>query len=160
MQGKQKYLISLSIKQEELLSLISKSRQFSSGHKDRARMILGLNAGKSRPQVASEVGVTVPTVRLWKKRWFDNQDKIVAYDKNLSGSEYQSAILAVLSDLYRSGTPGKFTSEQICSIINVACESPSDSDLPLSHWSLESLAQELKRRGIVESISTSQLCVF
>jgi hypothetical protein len=44
--------------------------------------------------------------------------------------------------------------------MNVACETPEESGLPLSHWTLSELASELVRRRIVESISTSQLCVF
>ena len=78
----------------------------------------------------------------------------------LSGIEYSRAVLSLLNDAPRSGAPGKFSAEQICQIINVSCESPEDSNLPLSHWSLKDLTGELKRRGIVESISTSQLSVF
>jgi hypothetical protein len=65
-----------------------------------------------------------------------------------------------LSDKPRPGCPGKFTAEQICQIMNAACETPEESGLPLSHWTLSELASELVRRKIVESISTSQLCVF
>ncbi|WP_440656999.1 helix-turn-helix domain-containing protein [Cysteiniphilum sp. G11B1] len=66
----------------------------------------------------------------------------------------------MLDDLPREGTPAKFSAEQICKIISVACEAPEKSGIPLSHWSLPSLAAELVKRQIVDSISTSQLHVF
>ena len=53
-----------------------------------------------------------------------------------------------------------FTAEQVCQILSVACEWPEDSGLPMSHWSLNSLAHEIIKRNIVESISRSQLAVF
>ena len=84
----------------------------------------------------------------------------MAYDEELTGSAYRKAILQLLSDKPRPGCPGKFTAEQICQIMNVACESPEESGLPLSHWTLSELASELVRRKIVDSISRSQLCVF
>ena len=65
-----------------------------------------------------------------------------------------------LSDKARPGCPGKFSAEQICQIMDVACETPEESGLPLSHWTLTELAAELIRRNIVESISTSQMRVF
>src|SRR6266550_2617784 len=53
----------------------------------------------------------------------------------------------------REGAPAKFTPEQVCQIIALACEKPADSDRPISHWSHRELADEIVRRGIVESIS-------
>jgi transposase len=58
-----------------------------------------------------------------------------------------------LEDDGRSGTPSKFTAEQLTQIIAVACESPEESDRPVTHWTPSELADEVKQRGIVESIS-------
>jgi putative transposase len=74
--------------------------------------------------------------------------------------EYKKRILALLDDAPRSGCPGKFSAEQICHILSVACESPEESEHPLSHWSLSSLVREVVHRGIVASISKSQMHVF
>ncbi len=60
---------------------------------------------------------------------------------------------SVLADAYRSGMPAKFSAEVVVQIIALACELPSDSGLPLSHWTPESLATEAVKRGFVESIS-------
>ncbi|MGH9935580.1 MAG: helix-turn-helix domain-containing protein, partial [Blastocatellia bacterium] len=34
----------------------------------------------------------------------------------------------------RSGTPPKFTAEQIVQIIAVSCEEPAENERPVSHW--------------------------
>ncbi len=58
-----------------------------------------------------------------------------------------------LSDAPRSRAPARITVEQICAIVALACEQPSQSDRPVTHWSQQELADEAMRRGIVEQIS-------
>jgi transposase len=58
-----------------------------------------------------------------------------------------------LVDKERPGGPTKFTAAQLTQIIAVACELPEESDRPVTHWTPSELADELKKRGIVESIS-------
>ena len=67
------------------------------------------------------------------------------------------AIEAVLSDGPRPGTPGKFTAEQVTQILAVACEPPAKSGRPITHWTAHELADEVAKRGIVASISPSQV---
>lgn len=59
----------------------------------------------------------------------------------------------MLSDAYRSGTPPTFSAEQVVEIIALACEAPSDSERPVSHWTPKEIAAEAVKRKIVESIS-------
>jgi len=66
----------------------------------------------------------------------------------------------ILSDNEKPGVPAKFTAEQVCQILSVACEKPEDSNLPLSHWSLPALRLEVIKRGIVENISVTHLGRF
>ena len=42
----------------------------------------------------------------------------------------------------------------------VACEPPADRERPISHWSLRELAEEVIKRGIVDSISPRQVDRF
>jgi len=65
-----------------------------------------------------------------------------------------------LSDLPRSGTPPKFTAEQLVQIMAVACEAPAESGRPVSHWTPPELADEVVKRQIVESISPSSVWRF
>lgn len=152
--------IVLSEKQRTLLIEISKAYTSTQAHKQRAEIILLTEQGYPQRKIVAELKITHCTVNYWKVRWHDNHAVVLAHDQELSGSAYRKAILQILSDKPRSGCPGKFSAEQICQIMNVACETPEESGLPLSHWTLTELAAELVRRNIVESISTSQLCVF
>ena len=43
--------------------------------------------------------------------------------------------------------------EQVAQILALACESPKESGLPVSHWTPADLTREVLKRGIVESIS-------
>ena len=110
--------------------------------------------------IASRLNIDRRTVARWKQRWFENASALMEHDKELFGVEYERAVLSTFNDAAGRGRPGQFTAEQICQIINVSCESPSESDVPMSHWSLPELAREVARRGIVKSISTSRLHVF
>ena len=87
-------------------------------------------------------------------------EKLLLIDKEENGIFYTRKLLEILSDEQRAGAPCKFTAEQICQIMSVACERPEDSGLPISHWSLDSLVDEVIKREIVESISRSRLAVF
>src|SRR5205814_8742890 len=94
-------------------------------------------------QIARELGVDDETPGFWRQRWLQFRD--VPLD-DLSVAER-------LADAPREGAPAKFTPEQVCQIIALACEKPADSDRPISQWSHRELADEILRRGIVESIS-------
>jgi putative transposase len=83
------------------------------------------------------------TVRLWRRRW-------------LSCAGVAPADLPVdarLADAPRSGTPARITPEQVARIVALACETPGESGRPISQWSTTELAEEIKRRGIVATIS-------
>ena len=67
------------------------------------------------------------------------------------------AIEAVLSDEPRPGAPGTFTPEQVTQILAVACEPPAKSGRPITHGTAHELADEVVKRGIVASISPSQV---
>ena len=59
-----------------------------------------------------------------------------------------------LTDHPRAGTPATFTPEQIVQIVAVACEDPRASGRPVSHWPPREVAEEVRKRRIVETIST------
>ena len=63
-------------------------------------------------------------------------------------------IIEALTDHPRSGTPATFTAEQIVQIVAGACEAPADSGRPVSHWTPREVAEEVRKRAIVETIST------
>jgi hypothetical protein len=69
----------------------------------------------------------------------------------------RQAIEDVLSDAPRPGSPGTFTAQQVTQIIAIACEPPENSRRPITHWTGWEIADEAVKRGIVESISASQV---
>ena len=58
----------------------------------------------------------------------------------------------ILSDAPRPGTPKFFRVEQVVQIVANACEDPNKFQYPVSHWTPTELAQEAKKRRIVEKI--------
>ena len=53
-----------------------------------------------------------------------------------------------------------FTAEQVARIIAMACQSPGEYGLPISHWTPSELARQAIEQKIVESISPRQVGRF
>lgn len=58
-----------------------------------------------------------------------------------------------LEDLPRPGAPARITADQRRQIEAMACEDPADSKGPISQWTSREIADEVMKRGIVDSIS-------
>lgn len=150
----------LTSKQSVLLNQLIASRTDRSDHVIRAQIIMMASKGITNRAIAKYLNIHRSTAGKWRHRWLQAQGQLAYMDVEEVGVQYKRLVLSVLSDNERSGAPCKFTPEQLCQILNVACEKPEDVGLPLSHWSLSSLSDELKKRGIVDSISNSQLSLF
>ena len=105
----------------------------------RARMILHTADNIGVRESARELDVWPKTVRYWRKRWREAPDG--------------QSVPERLCDAPRSGAPATYTPEQICAVIAMTCERPSESERPISHWSQREIADEAIRRGLVPSIS-------
>jgi len=152
--------VELTKKQRILLKDVVSGRTERNDHIIRAHIILLVDEGVSDQEIAKNLHIHKRTAGKWRRRWIGNQEKLLLWDEEETGIHYKRCVLSLLSDAERPGSPCKFTPEQICKIVNVACEKPEDIGLPLSHWSLSSLATECVKRHIIDSISTSQLAVF
>lgn len=151
--------VTLTDKQREVLLQIAASRTQRQDHIERANIIL-LCESKTDTKIAHELTMSRHTVANWRTRWNKAEKKLMAFDQKENGIAYTRKLLELLSDADRPGAPCKFSAEELCQIMSVACERPLESGLPLSHWSLDSLVAELIKRGIVESISRSRLAIF
>ena len=107
----------------------------------RGRIILEANACKNNSQIGRSLGVSVETVRAWRKRWLALQNIALA---DLSVQER-------LRDVPRPGRRSQITAEQICQVMAMACEQPKDR--PISQWTGREIADEVMRRGIIKQIS-------
>jgi putative transposase len=120
----------------------------------RARIILQIASGANNEQVARALGLTEYTPRLWRGRWLAASGRLAAAEaEGCDDKALGQLVEAVLADEPRSGAPPTFTPEQVVQIVALACEKPEDSGRPVSHWTLQELADEAVKRGIVPGIS-------
>jgi transposase len=152
--------VTLTNKQQEVLTHIITSRTQRQDHVVRAKIILLSYNKKQDKQISYALDLAKSTVRKWRKQWLQNEERLLLVDEREKGLNYVRIILEILSDGPRSGAPNTFTAEQVCQIMSLACERPEDGDLPISHWSLNSLVNEIISRGIVETISRSRVASF
>lgn len=156
MGGRRAATITLSHRQREILVSIKQATTAPQRLAERARFVLWSADGLLCVEQAAQAGAEVneQRVRRWRRRWAQAENRLgEAEREGASDKELRALIEGVLSDDYRCGVPPKFSAEQIAQLISLACEPPSDSGLPVSHWTPTELAQELARRAIVESIS-------
>lgn len=109
----------------------------------RAKIVLEAAKGRNNSQIADQLGVTRDTVRLWRLRW------LIQAPATLEDLPVEDR----LSDEPRPGKPRRITDEQICQIEALACEAPEESGRPISQWTGREIADEIKRRKIVDQIS-------
>lgn len=147
-------------RQQAILHQIANAATATVQHVQRARIILGAFLGKPNRDIAVEVGLNRVQVGLWRRRWADSFDALVAIECREFNTELARAIHQVLSDAPRSGAPFTFTAEQVTQILAVACEPPENSGRPVDRWTHRELTEEVILRGIVSSISRSQVGTY
>ncbi len=118
----------------------------------RAKILLALDQGHSVSAVARDLKMVRNTVKKWRDRWRDAQDRLTKAQQD-DQAVFEALALAVLGDAPRSGAPADFTVEQITQIVVISCEPPGQSGRPITHWTHRELADEAIRRGIVAQIS-------
>ena len=123
----------------------------------RATIILLAFDGLRNQDIAEEVGLGRRQVGRWRRRWAKAWSGLIDLECRETKADLRRAIEALLTDGPRPGAPGKFTAEQVTQILAVACEPPEKSGRPITHWTAYELADEVVKRGIVASISTSQV---
>lgn len=126
----------------------------------RAWMILLGFEGKLNEVIGEELGMCAAQVGRWRRRWADSWDRLIAVECSEGRKALKKCIEELLRDAPRSGSPGKFTAEQVTQILAVACEAPEDCGRPVTHWTPSELADEVQKRGIVDSISIRQVGRF
>ena len=121
-------------------------------------MIILSASGVSDAEQARRLGVDEQRPRRWRGRWLAGAAALnEAEAGGATEDELRERIETLLADALRPGMPTKFSAEQVAQLISLACEPPSDSGLPVTHWTPDELAKEARKRGIVESISARHL---
>ncbi len=154
MSGPQARQIKLTKRQRVELERIVNKPSSKQADVTRAKIILSAADGYNNQQIANRLEGHRETVRKWRNRWADMASSLAAAEAEMNDKELNAFILECLSDQLRSGSPGKFSAEQICRIVAMACEPPEEYGRPVTHWTPKELADEAVKQGIVESIST------
>lgn len=149
--------VTITERQQEILRTICNASTAPSHLRQRASIILLAFDGLRNPDIADEVDLSRRQVGIWRRRWANAWDRLIRIECLQSGAALRRAMEQVLSDAPRPGAPGKFTPEQVTQILAVACEPPEKSGRPITHWTAQELADEVIKRGIVPSISPSQV---
>ena len=127
----------------------------------RAKILLALETGATQCHGRRQMHLKRGTGQGWCRRWhalaptLEQRAADAGSDKALS-----TRIEEAWTDAPRPGTPATFTAEQLVQMVAVACEDPADSGRPVSHWTPREVAEEVRTRGIVETISTRSVGRF
>jgi putative transposase len=143
MPGPKPPTVVLSTAQRRALERLVSAHKTGQALVRRARVVLVAAMGYSNTEIAEQIPMDVEAVGLWRRRW-------VAFDAVPVG---EVSVAQRLADAPRPGAVPRLSPEQVCQILALACEQPSDSGRPISHWSHRELADEIMRRGITDRIS-------
>jgi transposase len=146
-------------RQQAVLLELSRSRTEPPMWIQRAKIVLRAFAGRKNQEIAAEVGLNRVQVGTWRRRW-QRAWKALTELECSEPKRLREAVREVLRDAPRAGAPGKFTAEQVAQILAVACEPPEQSGRPITHWTRDELRDEVVQRGLVPSISESQVGRF
>jgi transposase len=147
----------ISERQEKVLRKLSSATTVAQRLVQRATLILLAFAGLDNQDIAKQVGLGRCQVGLWRRRWQDAFARLIRIECSDAPPALRKAVEELLGDEPRPGCPGKFTAEQLTQLLALACEPPQKSGRPITHWTGKELADEAVARGIVDSISPSQV---
>lgn len=153
--------IVVSARQRAILEAFVRASTSPQRLAERARIVLRSADGELCVEAASALGVDAQRVRRWRARWARAMGMLASAEaQGVDDDELADLVAQILNDNYRSGTPPKFTAEQIAQIIALACEEPAKLGLPVTHWTPGELAREAKKRKIVAGISPRHIARF
>jgi len=151
--GPRPFAIQLTDRQRAILEEMIHSRRRPHDEVQRATLIVQSADGARTRHLAAAVGVSDPTVRLWRARWAHATPQLAAAEAEADEETMRGLLQQVLRDAPRRGRPATFTPEQRCQIVAVACEAPEVSGRPVTPWPPRELAEAVIKRGIVSRIS-------
>jgi len=143
MRGAKAQVVNLSDAEQQGLEKLIKRHQVGQQIAKRARIVLAAARGQKNKEIAQVYKVTLDTVSLWRNRWVKLQG--ISFD--------DLSIEDRLQDAPRPGAPAQITADQRCRIEALACKKPEESGRPITHWTAREIADELKKRKIVNKIS-------
>lgn len=153
--------ITLSERVLELVKALARQRSAAYRQVQRAELLWAMADGVGNNALARSHHLARSVVRKWRTRWVELARKLAqAEARDSPTAELSELLVAGLQDEPRSGTPAKFTAEQIVQLLALSCEDPQASGLPVTHWTPTELAAEAVKRGLAASISPTTIGRF
>jgi len=127
----------------------------------RAKILLARETGVTQCHVMRQLHLKRGTVQRWGRRWGVLAPKLAQMaTEEGSATALTTILVGALADHPRAGTPATLTAEQIVQMVAVACADPADSGRPVRHWTPREVAEEVRKRGIMETISPRRVGRF
>ena len=143
MPGPQPIEIELDDESRKALQKVVNQHKSQQQQVQRAKIILLASEGRNHRQISRDLGISIDMARLWRNRW-SGFAPIPLKELN---------VLERLEDAPRAGKPSAISAEQMCKIVALACETPEESERPISQWTGREIADEIVKRKILETIS-------
>jgi transposase len=149
--------IRLTTEMHAVLGKLASSRSWGRAIVARANMILMGFEQHDNQSIGEELGCSAKIVGQWRRRWRESYPALLAMQFTETPAAFGRAIRECLSDAPRRGSPGTFSPEQILGLIAIASEPPENSGRPVTDWTGRELADEARKRGLIDAISASHV---
>jgi len=154
-------LIELSQLEQTLLRKILHARH-TTGKDLHVRVPIVLAAAEplTNSQIQKQYGIEEHRVATWRNRFHEHHEFWKLLAPPLRPPMNEQLLRSWLADKAGRGCKPTITPEQKALILAVACEPPSQSGYPNTHWSDRLLAKEVIKRGIVKYIAFQTVWSF
>lgn len=152
----------LTFLEKEILLKIVNASTTSKSIFQRAEIILNVDERKSKYFIMNRLKIRWQTVQKWVNRWIKYKSEFSKVNEDVEhlNHKLQKLILHCLKDAPRSGSPSKFLPEQLIQVMHLACTKPESINIPLSHWSSRTLAEQIMKMNIIPKISHERVAFF
>ena len=152
--------IALEVHETEILRKMLRSRTHGKNLLARVQIVLAASEHYTNTQIQSPYKIEEHRVSTWRNRFYEIHELWKQLDPTLRPHMNEKLICEWLADRSGRGRKPTITPEQKAMILAVACEPPSQSGYPNTHWTDRLLAAEVIKRGIVEYIAFQTVWSF
>jgi transposase len=146
-------LVELDSQETAILRKIVRSKTLGDSLKERSQIVLAASEGLTNRQIEKDYGLEEHRVSQWRTRWHEFHECWKRLDPELRPKMSAKLVRKWLADAEGRGAKPTITAEQRALILAVACDPPTQSGYPHTHWTDRLLAAEVIQRGIVEYVS-------
>jgi putative transposase len=153
--------IELDQLEQTLLQKILHARNGTGKHLQvRTQIVLAAAEQLTNSQIQKQYAIEEHRVATWRNRFYEHHEFWKLLDPELRPPMNEKLLRSWLADKTGRGCKPTITLEQKKLIIAVACELPSQSGYPNTHWTARLLAKEVIKRGIVPYIAFQTVWSF